>query len=313
MLQKSKFFKNLETRIRLASWWRHFVHPHQLWSAIKFSGHFYIKFKQEEKIQFQDALSVVLIIKNEASYLAEWIEYHKMVGVTKFYIYDNESTDNIKDVLSHYKDDVIYKYWPGRGQQISAYNDALKNYKLKTKWMAFIDTDEFLVPVQHETVVDVINEIKPKYGLGASWVNYGNSGYLTRTPGLTIERFTRRAPLDHPKNLMVKSIINPRAAFMFAVHNGCFLGFRSSIDENGRRIAGFNLKPSIEKIRVNHYFTKSYEEFLNKKKRGDVETPDGKFNKSFDEGNTNDIYDDIMLKYVPKIKLRLEQKGLLTR
>ena len=59
--------------------------------------------------------------------------------------------------------------------------------------------------------------------------------------------------------------------------------------------------------------TIAHEEFLNKTKRGDAETPDGRFNKSFDEGNTNDIYDDIMLKYVPEIKARLEKKGLLTR
>ena len=44
-------------------------------------------------------LSVVAIAKNEAPYIKEWIEYHKLVGVERFYFYDNGSTDNTREVL----------------------------------------------------------------------------------------------------------------------------------------------------------------------------------------------------------------------
>jgi hypothetical protein len=307
------FIKNIKIRMQLSSLIKHLQHPHQIVKAFKFAGHFYKNFKSEEKIKFKDTLSLVLIIKDEARYLAEWIEYHKLVGVDRFYIYDNESTDNIREILAHYGDEIIYNYWPGRGQQIPAYNDAISKYKLNTKWMGFIDTDEFIVPVNHNKIMDVINEINPKWGLGMSWVNYGDSGLKNYSNDLVIERFVNRAPLHHEKSRMVKSIVNPRATFMIAVHNGCFWGFRSSIDENGKRISGFNLKPSINKIRVDHYFSKTYEEFQQKTKRGDVETPDGVFDKSFEEGNTNDIYDNIMAKYTDAVKKNLKAKGLLTR
>ena len=44
-------------------------------------------------------LAVCAIAKNEGAYFAEWIEWHLSQGVEKFYIYDNESTDNTREVL----------------------------------------------------------------------------------------------------------------------------------------------------------------------------------------------------------------------
>ena len=46
-------------------------------------------------------LSFCSIFKNEAPYMKEWIEYHLLVGVDHFYLYNNNSTDKlIKTLLS---------------------------------------------------------------------------------------------------------------------------------------------------------------------------------------------------------------------
>ena len=50
---------------------------------------------QENIIVNNDILSLTLIVKNEAFYIKEWIEFHRMIGVTHFYIYDNESSDDL--------------------------------------------------------------------------------------------------------------------------------------------------------------------------------------------------------------------------
>lgn len=73
--------------------------------------------------QEKNKLSFVAIIKNEAPYIIEWIEYHRLVGVEKFYIYDNGSTDNIKDILTPYisNNTVVYHEFPGKEMQLSAY------------------------------------------------------------------------------------------------------------------------------------------------------------------------------------------------
>lgn len=77
------------------------------------------KFYQAESVKkesYKDNLSFVAIVKNEGPYIKEWIEYHKMVGVDRFYIYDNESTDNLEGILSDYikSGEVVYKYYPGK-------------------------------------------------------------------------------------------------------------------------------------------------------------------------------------------------------
>ena len=52
--------------------------------------------------------SLVLIFKDEAPYLEEWIEFHLMLGVDHFYLYQNNSTDNYQEVLKPYiKDEKL--------------------------------------------------------------------------------------------------------------------------------------------------------------------------------------------------------------
>ena len=117
-------------------------------------------FKKEKA--FEVNLSITAIIRNEAPYIKEWLEFHKLVGVERFYIYDNESTDNIKEVLQPYieKGEVVYKYFPGEKMQFAAYNDSIKVNRYNTKYMAFIDLDEFIVPVEHNSILDFINDLQ---------------------------------------------------------------------------------------------------------------------------------------------------------
>ncbi len=92
-------------------------------------------------------LSIAAIYKNEPD-IIEWIEYHKLIGVQRFYLYDNESDDNSKDLLQPYIDDgvVIYHYVKGKCKQMPVYQDAIYRYKNETKWLAIIDLDEYIVP-----------------------------------------------------------------------------------------------------------------------------------------------------------------------
>ena len=47
-----------------------------------------------EKRTLKYKVSICAIFKNEAKYLREWIEFHKIVGVEHFYLYNNFSTDD---------------------------------------------------------------------------------------------------------------------------------------------------------------------------------------------------------------------------
>jgi hypothetical protein len=127
-------------------------------------------------------LSVCALFKNEAKYLREWIEYHRVVGVDHFYLYDNGSTDCFRDVLKSYIREgfVTLISWPDcvpPGQdgnaahwalstQTPAYENAARYFGVKeTEWLAFLDVDEYLVPVNAATVSRVLLSYQDSPGL----------------------------------------------------------------------------------------------------------------------------------------------------
>ena len=113
---------------------------------------FYNRPKPLADVAPEHYLSIAACVKNEGRYLREWIEYHLWAGVDHFYIYDNGSTDNTKDILKPYIASGIatYHYWVEkrekyrRRQQAKMYADAVARYRHCTKWMAIIDADEFI-------------------------------------------------------------------------------------------------------------------------------------------------------------------------
>ena len=63
---------------------------------------------------YQHELSVTAIFRDEAPYLREWIEYHKLLGVEHFYLYNNLSQDKCNEVLAPYvkNGEVDLIEWP---------------------------------------------------------------------------------------------------------------------------------------------------------------------------------------------------------
>ena len=222
---------------------------------------------------FENKLTIITKVKDEAENIKEWIEYHKMVGADKFVIYDNESVDNLKEVLQPYIDsgEVDYIYQPGNliKIQVDLANQAIRKYRNKTQWILVIDVDEFIVPVNKTTIFDAINEIecdlkKKIQALAMVWVMYGYSGHKTKPEGLVIENYTKNDGI----NPHIKTIVNPRLVVRFDVHYAICLFGMPVRTEKGIIVREGKIQnlpdASIEKIRINHYYTKSYEEFLKK-------------------------------------------------
>jgi len=261
-------------------------------------------------------LSVVAVVKNEAPYIAEWIEYHLLAGVEKFYIYDNESDDNIKEILEPYiKEGIVeYIFWHGKGQQIIVYNDAVERFRYNSFWLAFIDIDEFIVPISTKTIPEFLKDFEDVCGIEINWIMYGDSGHKTKTEGLVIERFKDHSEDDFAENRQVKTILNPRHVLCMQVHHACYVKQTSvNSDKNKNKKYFPNRKPLFNKIRINHYFTKSYEEFLAKQAKGRV-APSFADKKLGDEYyHVNDERnivknDGIMDKYIPLVKQNIAKR-----
>lgn len=271
--------------------------------------YFKSQFKQDEAGPFKHFLSVVAIMKDEGLYLAEWIEYHKLAGVDAFYIYDNESSDNTREILAPYiaRGDVVLIPWPGIRQQFNAYNDALARLRMETRWLAYIDADEFIVPLKKATIPEVLENYKNEVGLSMHWLIYGDNGHKSYSDGLVIERFTAHAP--KPDEFM-KTILNPRAAFAMETHHGCFIGNRAAVNENGIKVRTRSKELAASVIRINHYWGKSWEEYEMKRMKGrtgsrgaSLPTDDSWFSKR----NRNEIPDPVMEKYLPLIKENIKK------
>src|SRR6185295_3376913 len=132
-------------------------------------------------------LAIGAMIKNEARDLREWIEFHLLVGVEKFYIFNNLSTDRSVEILQPYiqRGIVDLHQWPitcqhgDRDGFLSMHCGALRRivdlYAAESKWIAFIDSDEFIVPVKSHSIVDLLREYEDVGGLSVNWVNFGTS------------------------------------------------------------------------------------------------------------------------------------------
>jgi hypothetical protein len=219
-------------------------------------------------------LSIMAILKDEAPYLAEWVEYHLLVDVNQFWLIDNNSSDNPSNVLQPYitAGFVNLTSWPAQGQQEVIYNHFLPILKRKSYWLAVIDIDEFLVPVITRSVAMILRSLEYACGVSVNWVTYGTNGKAHKEDGLVIERFKRHSEWQNVINRHTKVIMNPRKVRKLIVHDHHYLN-----GEHSRNVFGvinegdFLGRPPVhEVLRLNHYWTKSVQEFVQKRLRGSV-------------------------------------------
>lgn len=217
-------------------------------------------------------LSLAAIIKNEAPYIREWVCFYYLNGVEKFYLYDNESEDNLREVLSDFVSAGIVEIinCPGKEKQVPAYNDALSRLRYKTQWLMIVDADEFMIVNGNKKISEFLKDYEKYAALAVNWVMYDYGGLLKKPEGLVLENYRTVHGKFHPKNLHVKSVINPRKVALCVNPHYCeYKGGNYAVNENFEKVVGpVTAVQSIEKIRLNHYYCKSYEEYEAKVARG---------------------------------------------
>lgn len=252
---------------------------------------------RHDHTQPQYYLAVCAIAKDEGPYFKEWIEWHRSRGVDKFYIYDNESTDCTRAVLEEYVRTGLVEYvpFPGYRRQLAAYDDCLRRHRFDARWIAFIDLDEFIVPVKDRTIPEFLRRFEAFPAVEINWLVYGSGGARKKLPGTMMERFRSHSQPSHVLNRHVKSIVDPRRVFNMI---GCHEAARISgcaADSHGNPIKkNFRERePQQDVIRINHYAVRSYEEFLEKQARGRASGTNRNVpSRYFKVYDLNDIEDD---------------------
>jgi len=287
----------------------------------------YLQFiKPSDRKEYKYGIGYVLIARNEGPYIQEWIEYHKLVSgcKTHFYIYDNRSNDNMKEVLDPYikRGEVTYKYVDAETcPHRQVFTDAVFHGRMDCKYMAFIDTDEFIYPKSDDNILKVVDDVMNKYkdkkpgGICMNWLLFGSSGHETKPEGLVIKNYLYRSKDDYEGNKTFKVIANPRKLKRMHIHNHQYYDPFVTIDEQGNMVPWqfpFNEGSHFTYLSLHHYAVKSKEE---NRKRNAAGTGTrrkstmgrGKYKRGFED--KNDVYDDSMLKYAEKLELIMNKQN----
>lgn len=222
---------------------------------------------------YQYTLSIGAIFQDEAPYLKEWIEFHKLVGVEHFYLYNNCSQDDFEKVLQPYIDlgEVELFDWPIvatswnnwiYGVQPAAYTNCIQKATGRTQWLALIDIDEFLTPVCALTIPEILKDYEGFGGVCFNWKIFGHSGFFdVPSNKLLIETLVLTAPFERSTHRAVKSIFRPECVERsehphYVVYKEGFFHVNSN-QEQDIDADGWTQKPHYERLIVNHYWSRT--------------------------------------------------------
>ncbi len=225
-------------------------------------------------------IAAVLMVRDEQYDLLEWLAYHHVIGIGKFVVYDNESSDGtlsaLKRAQSLYDIDIVsWPTFPKRLTQIFAYRDACFRLRNQTEveWCAFLDIDEFLFSATGSRLEQLTDQCSSASAIGLNWAVFGSSGHQERPEGLVIDNFGQRAMLYNPCNCIIKSIVRP--AEVLDCFNPHYFKIRKPIvDADGDPLpinADLNGVAGDIKLcdwRLNHYATRSRWHWDRRLKRG---------------------------------------------
>ena len=226
------------------------------------------------------SLAIVMIIKNEANYIKELIDYYKIIGADKFYVFDNDSEDDVYNVVRNYVDDkfVIYKKLSGKKRQKDVYNIFLNKYGYLFKYAAYFDADEFLKTQNKDCLVDIDAKFQ-EYNhlnigaLGINWIVFGTNGHQKQPKGAVIQNYTKSTEYDFYLNHNLKFISKPSATLSIRVpHFPYLIGKKRYVTSYGVVVeCGYcDPTPSGGGMFLYHYYTKSKEEYFKRIYKGCV-------------------------------------------
>lgn len=224
-------------------------------------------------------VAICAIFQDEADYLEEWIEFHRIVGVDHFYLYNNFSKDNYLEILMPYieKEIVTLSDWPIPQGQMSAYKDCVERYGCEANWIGFIDLDEFVVPNKYNNIYEFLKQFEKNRPLVLMyWKIFGTSGRKERdVKGFITEdfvvagyKYTNIGKLFFNTNYTYAPELIPSGYmhYMWAKYKNINLPPVNVFD----KVCLYNFNPISSRempIQINHYLLKSYNEYINKKAR----------------------------------------------
>ena len=210
------------------------------------------------------------------------------MGVRHFIVYDNGSTDDTCGVLRRVLEPGALTIVPWAGQmiygegeqlldgQVFAFAHAILNFGGAFSRIAFIDADEFLLPITGKTIEDALAATGGFPNVSLPWHMFGTSGHKAKPEGPVALNYVKRSadPLsrkEHSTNF--KCIVDPCEVVEVSVHQFKTREYGDlTVNDAGQRFSRRGRKSpafySNRFLQLNHYYSKSEEELRTKMARG---------------------------------------------
>ena len=241
---------------------------------------------KEEKIK-KDAkdlkVCVCTPVKKDNRYIREFVQFYEKWGVDKMIIYDNneENDETFDEVIGDYMEKKFVKVRNWRGKHkvlLEMMNDCYERYNKKYDWILYYETDEFLHLKNYTNVKDFLNEKRfdKCNKIYLNWVFHTDNDLYHYENKSVIERF----PIIEPKpegerglkHTFFKTMIrgNLPNVTITCVHR---------LNKEMKGCNGYGQEPEVKMFRmvdqdyenyyIDHYFSRSVDEFIDKLNKGD--------------------------------------------
>ena len=263
-------------------------------------------------------IAVTSIQRNRAPYILEWLAFHMVVGVDRFFLYAHRCDDGMPELLLrlslHYPI-TVHRVDTATPPQLPAYHHAWNSDGNDVDWMAFIDGDEFLFPTQAATLPEALQRYadEPLSALAVHWMCYGSSGHLDEPKGLVLENFTRHAQTDFAPNRHVKSVVRGHEQGVQINASHRFETPRGTFDDRLRPVThglSPHADPTYDALRINHYVTQSwgfFESFKQHSGAADINPNMVRPPSWFKHHDRNECDDGVRWRFLLAVKMKLRE------
>jgi hypothetical protein len=263
-------------------------------------------------------MAIGLLVADEARSIQEWLAYYIAIGVEHFWVFVNDADQtNMLSAMYPFvvKGFVETIHIPQRvcshERQTAVFQQMIERARTRTKWLGILDADEFVYMRHADNLPQFMQayEMPEVAALAVSWRNFGSNGHKTIQPS-TLQAYTRRTPDDAEVNRHVKLILRPERITRMAYSHAavCAPGYKT-VDEHHNPLAPESCfgTGTADLVRINHYQTRSYEDWLRRKARGQVDRPEPYSEDFFIGQDRNEVQDTEILRHLMRVRQVLEE------
>jgi hypothetical protein len=224
--------------------------------------------------------------KEENLYIREFVTFYKKLAVDKIFLYDNNDIKNehFEEVIQDYIDEGFVELLNWRGiekAQFKSIEHCYLTYNKEYDWLIFYDIDEFIHLENYSNIKDYLNEEKFNNckKIYLNWVFHTDNN-LIRYSNISLQKrfpeIERDALINKNYSQKVKSIIRGNISNFKLVRNThashIITNVVKACNGFGKEVQldrDYNMNKSDTKYYyIDHYYSKSVEEFVNKLNRG---------------------------------------------